>query len=295
MSNHDGTPNRDAGAAYIRENFAPTDRLAVVLLNKRTDSVIQRLAAAEKVAAPDFQAWLRHQNAQRWEVYVSMNALQPGAKGRTKAEVAAIRHVFLDFDENGTQAVEALLKRGDLPKPNYLVNSSPNKWQVVWKVEGFAKEQAEGLQRGLARECGADPAATDCARVLRLPGYYNHKYARPHLIRSETFAAEIYRPERFPEFPSDERGARRIPTRGGAPANYRHLPEKMTQSERDWAYAKRALAHGESPDVIVAAIASYRRYDKHNPRYYAELTVKKAVESLEAEKARVQYGGVERT
>ena len=60
------------------------------------------------------------------------------------------------------------------PKPNYLINSSPDKWQVVWKVAEFAKQQAEDLQRGLARECGSDSAATDCARVLRLPGVYNH-------------------------------------------------------------------------------------------------------------------------
>jgi hypothetical protein len=35
---------------------------------------------------------------------------------------------------------------------------------------------------------------------------------------------------------------------------------------------------------VIAAIASYRRYDKPNPRYYAEHTVKKAAESLAAEK-----------
>jgi hypothetical protein len=32
----------------------------------------------------------------------------------------------------------------------------------------------------------------------------------------------------------------------------------------------------------MAAIASYRRYDKYNPKYYAELTVRKAAEALRA-------------
>jgi hypothetical protein len=100
-----------------------------------------------------------------------MNTLRESARGRTKADVAVIRHVYLDFDDNGTQAVEALLKREDLPRPNYLDNSSPDKWQVVWKAAGFGKEEAEALQRGLVRETGADPAATGCARVLRLPGF----------------------------------------------------------------------------------------------------------------------------
>src|SRR5579863_4419801 len=159
----------EAAMNYLRENFQPRDRLAVVLLNKRTGSVIQRLAEAESIAAPDFQAWLKHENDRRLEVYVSMNALREGARGRTKADIAAIRHVYLDCDDNGTASVEALLKRADMPKPNYLINSSPDKWQVIWKVEGFAKTEAEDLQRGLARDTGADPAATDCARVLRLP------------------------------------------------------------------------------------------------------------------------------
>src|SRR5215467_1627535 len=96
----------DTGALFVRENFQPEDRLAIVLLNKRTDTVVQRLASARKIAAPDFQNWLGRENARRFEVYISMNALQPNARGRTKNDVAAIRHVYLDFDENGTAAVE---------------------------------------------------------------------------------------------------------------------------------------------------------------------------------------------
>jgi RepB DNA-primase from phage plasmid len=269
---------------YLQDNFRPEDRLAVVLLNKRTHSVIQRLAAAEAITAHEFQEWLMHQNAERYEVYISMNALAPTAKGRTKADVGAIRHVYLDFDTDGTAAVEALLKRSDLPRPNYLINTSPDKWQVVWKAEGFAKLQAETLQRGLARECGADSAATDCARVLRLPGFVNHKYARPHLVRAEMLAHETYRWEHFPEVSGEERTDRshlgeKLPV-------YRRSrpPGALSQSERDWAYAKRALARGESPALVVAAIASYRRYEKHNPQDYAERTVNRAAHQLQRER-----------
>jgi hypothetical protein len=248
--------NPDIAAVYIRENFNATDRLAVVLLNKRTGSFIQRLAEAEGIAASDVQAWLRGQNDQGYEVYVSMNALH------------------LDFDEKGTSAVKALLKRGDLPMPNYLINSSPDKWQVVWKVEGFGKVEAEELQRSLARQTGADPAATDCSRVLRLPGFHNHKYATPHWIGLESHAAETYRPKQFPKLSTQEQN----------PPNRRPvLRVTLSQSERDWAYAKRALARGDTPERVIAAIVGYRSADKHNPRYYAELTVQKAAEALRAE------------
>jgi hypothetical protein len=197
--------------------------------------------------------------------------------------VAFIRHVYLDFDDQGTEAVERLLKRQDLPQPNYLLNSSPDKWQVVWKVEGFAKDQAEELQRGLARETGADPAATDCSRVLRLPGFYNHKYARKHFIGVQTLSKGVYGPDRFPKFPADERTPRTVNGNAGQQAST--PPGKLSQSERDWAYAKRALARGEPEDLIATAIAVHRRFDKHNPQAYAELTVGKAAQSLKAESA----------
>ncbi len=267
----------DIAPLYLRENFLPTDRLAVVLVNKRADTVMQRIATTEKIAAPDFQAWLHVQNDRRSEVYISMNALKADARTRTKEDVEAIRHVYLDFDENGTGAVEALLKRPDLPKPNYVIGTSPGKWQVVWKVEGFGKAPAEELQRGLSRDSGADTAATDCARVLRLPGFHNHKYGRSHFVRAEHLATETYRPEHFPKLGEDRAARSGVELEGTTPSRQK-TGQALSQSERDWAFAKRALSRGESPAMIAAAIASYRRFDKHNPQYYAEQTVKKAAQ-----------------
>jgi hypothetical protein len=273
--------NLKMASDYLLDNFDRCDRLAVVLLHKRAGTVVQRLAAAERIAAPDFQAWLRLKNTAQNEVYISMNALRPDAHGRTKADVDVIRHVYLDFDERGTEAVENLLKRPDLPQPNYLLNSSPDKWQVVWRVDGFTKDQAEELQRRLARETGADPAATDCSRVMRLPGFYNHKYVQKHFIGVQTLSKDVYGPDRFPKFPADERtprsGTRDFARRSSAQQG------RLSQSERDWAFAKRALARGEPESLVVTAIAVHRRFDKHNPQAYAELTVRKAAESLAAE------------
>jgi hypothetical protein len=275
------TMDCEIASDYIRGNFEPADRLAVVLVDRRADSVIQRIAAAENIAGLDFQAWLRHKNANGYEVYLSMNALSKNATGRTKAEVETIRHLYLDFDDDGTAAVERLLARSNLPKPNYLINTSPDKWQVVWKVQGIGKEQAESFQRELSRQTGADPAATDCSRVLRLPGFFNHKYASPVWIGVRVNTPETYGPERFPKFPVAEQGDRFArESKGHGPRNG---PTRLSQSEHDWAFARRALARGDSEERVIMAIASYRRYDKHNPRYYAELTVRKAALELGAE------------
>src|SRR6266852_311311 len=276
----------DIAGPYLQASFEPTDRLAVVLVNKRPDSVIQRIATADKIASQDFQAWLRYQNAQRYEIYVSMNALREGARGRTKEDVAVIRHVYLDFDDNGTAAVRDLFKRKDLPTPGHVLNTSPDKWQVTWRVEGFAKDEAENLQRALARETGADRAATDCARVLRLPGFDNHKHSRPYLVRVEPHAAIaglIYRPQQFPKFPQERSVWHPAGEEGRPPVARNRTSGAISQSERDWAFARRALARGESEESVIAAIASYRRYEKHDPQYYAELTVRKAAQSLQVQ------------
>ena len=145
-------------------------RLAVVLIHKPSGGVTQRFSTADRIASAEYQGWLRHMNAQKHEVYIAMNAVAANSFNRTKSDVAAIRHVYLDFDHDGTARVQAMRQRDDMPQPSYVLNTSPDKWQAVWKVEGFDLEQAERLMRGLVREFGADPAATDASRVMRLPG-----------------------------------------------------------------------------------------------------------------------------
>jgi hypothetical protein len=283
-----GQQRKSIGAEYIRANFRPEDRLAVVLLHKRSGAVTTRVSTAEKIAGNEYQAWLRHMNAQRHEVYVSMNNLHPEARGRFKADIAEIRHVYLDFDKDGAAAVAAMRAREDMPAPNHILTSSPGKFQVVWRVEGFRKDQAEDLMRGMTRALGADVAATDCARVLRVPGFYNHKYEMPHFVTVENLSGDVYRPERFPEFVTEGLSVRahsqgeRIRVAGAEDS-----AGGTSQSERDWAFAMRSLARGEDAERVIRAIERFRT-DKPNPGYYAQLTVDKARATLNHSPAQVR-------
>src|SRR5581483_10247620 len=110
------------------------------------------------------------------------------------------------------------------------------KWQLSWKVQHFGKEEAELLQRCLARDTGADPAATDCARVLRLPGFYNHKYGQAHLVRFERLSADTYEPSQFPTPSAEDRSSRPWQVTGAVGARKR-APGQLSQSERDWSFA----------------------------------------------------------
>lgn len=268
---------------YIRENFRPEDRVAVVLIQKDTRRAIQHVATVDRIAQPEFQVRLRHANASRHEVYIGMNPVRETSHSRTKADIAAIRHVYLDFDDNGTAAVQSLMRRNDVPEPNYLVNTSSDRWQVVWKVEGFGIEDAERLMRHLARETGADPSATDSSRVLRLPGFLSHKHGAPFLVRVQERTTRTYSPDHFPKYLAEEQSARALIDKSHSASRLQHTGH-LSQSERDWAYARRALSRGDRPEKVIAAIARYRNGEKSDVQDYATRTVQKAIQALDRER-----------
>src|SRR5262249_42324556 len=90
---------------YIKENFEARDRIALLILNRETGESVQRITTAEKASSPEFQAWLRHRNATGDEIYVGMNALKQDSATRTKDQVATIRHLYIDLDHGGEEAI----------------------------------------------------------------------------------------------------------------------------------------------------------------------------------------------
>ena len=85
------------------------------------------------------------------DVYVGMNALKPEAHTRTKEDILAIRHLYVDLDQDGSTSLAAIEKSNLVPPPSYVLNTSPDKYQVIWKVEDVQKAQAEPLlMRSLA-------------------------------------------------------------------------------------------------------------------------------------------------
>ena len=263
---------------YILDNFEPTDRIAMLVLNKYFGETIQRLTSAEKAASPEFQAWLRYKNANGSDIYIGMNPLKKDASTRTKEDIKSIRHVYLDLDHGGPEALEAVENSSVVPKPNYVLNSSPEKYQVVWKVEGMNLEEAENLLHAMAREFGGDPAATDATRVLRVPGFANKKYKTNLYVDARRESTETYHLRDFKlHIDSQDSPRHNYEKRSKREASER---ANLSQSEYDWAFAKRALARGEAPEEVRRQIANYRATDKANPEDYARRTVTKAQAEL---------------
>jgi hypothetical protein len=275
------TPRSLGAPEYIEALFEPADNVAILVRNRGTGRTVQRIATAARVASPQFQQWLAAESARGSDIYLGMNPIKDGAQNRTKESVKDIRHVYLDLDRNGDESLETIRNAPSVPPPNFVLDTSPGKHQVVWKVSGFTQDEAESLLRSLSNEFGGDPAATDSTRVLRLPGFENHKLSEPFVVRAQQESGTVHTPRDF-AVPADSPGA---PRRWDG-SHSRAMPsDHKSQSERDWAYAKRALARGDDPEDIIRRIADFRSDDKPDPNYYARHTVANAMADREHKQA----------
>jgi RepB DNA-primase from phage plasmid len=283
------TPFVPSASEYILDNFEPTDRIAMLVLNRDFGETIQRITSAEKAASPEFQAWLRYKNANGSDIYIGMNPLRKDAATRTKEDIESIRHVYLDLDHGGTEALQSVENSSAVPKPNYVLNSSPEKHQVVWKVEGMSLEEAEGLLHAMAREFGGDPAVTDATRVLRLPGFANKKYEMDFHVEARNESAEIYHSRDFKLHIDSQDSPRH--NNYNRPKPQSSPRANLSQSEHDWAFAKRALARGDDPEEVMQRIAQHRAADKSDPEDYARRTVTKAQADLDGKHDKTESPG----
>jgi len=156
--------------------YQPDDWVALLVKSSGTNRVAQRIVPVSVAMSPRVQAWLKREDESSGSnVYVSVNALRARTVSRRRSAVGAIRHVFLDADEDADAILQGIDRRDDLPTPSYILHSSPNRAHILWRVTEFAVRGVEALQRQLASELHTDPAATSCSQMTRLPGFMNHK------------------------------------------------------------------------------------------------------------------------
>src|SRR5574338_1597849 len=189
----------DAPVRFLSRAFEPSDCAAIFLKSYERNLVAQRVGPVSWFRSQQFQRWLRAMNAHEFNVFVSVNAIASGRRSRTRDAIAAVRHVFLDADDDAASVLCRMKARADLPDPSYILHSSPNHVHILWRVEALDHTWVERLQRQLARELGTDPAATPVTQNTRLPGFFNHKRAQPHLVTIDYRDVNVcYGPEDFP-------------------------------------------------------------------------------------------------
>jgi RepB DNA-primase from phage plasmid len=253
--------------SFLKRCFAPSETIALLLRTEIPAKTQQRVVTLKQALAPRYLSWLAHENHGGANVYVSANPLRSGSRKRTKENIGSVRHLYLDIDEDGDARLAKLRASDAVPVPSVILSTSPSKYQVLWRVDGFELVTQEIMLKKLAIAFGGDPACTDCNRVLRIPGFFNRKYSPAHSVAAEYPSDAIYSQAdfRLPEF--DEFVALSLSgntRRTGSP--------KDSHSEQDWAWACHELSQGKDAGKLTHDLAS-RRTDKPNPLYYAQRTI----------------------
>ena len=99
------TADTDAALRFLRTAYEPGDWIAIFLKSYKTGRTAQRVGPLALFLQPRVHAWLRAMNAQRFNIYVSVNAIKPGVRARTKEAIGAVRHLFLEADQDGSEVL----------------------------------------------------------------------------------------------------------------------------------------------------------------------------------------------
>ena len=254
-------------ADFLDRCFVPGETIALLLRRDNPASTQQRIVLFERALGPRYLRWLAHENASGASIYVAANPLRLGSRQRTKENIAKVRHLYIDIDIDGEARLTALRSSHAVPVPTAILSTSPGKFQVLWRVDGFDLERQEQTLKLLTITYGGDPACTDCNRVIRVPGFLNYKYDPPHRVTVEYPLDSVSSPDDFRlEVPTGEVKLLAHPTPS------RKQPGKHSNSENDWAQVCHELTHGKDARKVTRELAA-RRPDKSNPLYYAQRTV----------------------
>jgi len=126
-----------------------------------------------ELAAPDVVGELLKENAAGQSIYVGANPRR--TVGGTKAgDVALARCLFVDLDHMTLEDARQRLQ--GLPEPTAIIGSGHGfhcYWRLTEPIPDLAAWTA--WQKDLIALAGSDPAIHDPPRIMRLPGFLNHK------------------------------------------------------------------------------------------------------------------------
>ena len=149
----------------------------------------ERLARLMHGNLDDCSQTLRRLNEQGAGVFVAVN--RTDGTGRRRENITRVRAVTLDLDGAPLNVIRQCLLR-----PHWIIESSPGKYHVYWRVKGLALDRFEDVQRAIARRFDGDPSVALLTHVGRVPGFFHCK--------GEPFRTRIIEANDLPAYQSDE-------------------------------------------------------------------------------------------
>jgi hypothetical protein len=101
-------------------------------------------------------------------VFVVIN--ETNGVGRETENIIRVRALFVDLDGAPLAPVMAAKL-----KPHIVIESSPERWHVYWRVDNMPLDNFTPVQRALIDLFKSDKTVVALAGVMWLPGFYHHK------------------------------------------------------------------------------------------------------------------------
>lgn len=159
----------------FKKYFHDNDQAVYQIFSKKEDFKRNSRVITGKFTA-DIRKQLVAANITGMEVAMMINS----GTSRKSDAITRVTAIFADFDE-GVMTEEQLLK---LPiKPHLIVETSPGKFHVYWRIKDCDLDQFKRVMKALAVKLASDINICDPTRVMRMPGTYNHKYDPPFFVK----------------------------------------------------------------------------------------------------------------
>lgn len=149
------------------------------------------------------------------------------------------------------------------PKPSYIWESSPNKYQGLWELDRYINEQEyTPLNKALAAHIGCDDCF-DFAHVYRIPGTINHKYKNLPPVGQVKPTKALYKPR---DIRKAVGGVTTTPKKGKAHS------ASPAASEQDMLAERRIYAKYSIPKKVrdTLALQSLNGVDRSSTIWYVE-------------------------
>ena len=194
----------------------------------------------------------------RAKICVPANRLRSGSHKRSEESIAAVRHLYPDFDIEGEARLTSLRASDTVPSLTAFLSTSLGKYQMLCRVDSFTFEQESTLKL-FAIPIGGDLACTDCDRVLRMPGFRNCRCDPTYPVTVTYPCDSTSNPD---DFPPDISAANAMLLPHAI--QWRKHSDQHTNSEHNWAWILRDFAHQEDAAKLTRTLAP-RRSDIPRP------------------------------
>jgi hypothetical protein len=217
-----------------------------------------------RLEEPDEARRFIAENSQQ-NVYVGVALRRPGGGGTEACIALPALFVDIDFKTTPRDQARAAVRRFPLT-PSVAVRSGGGV-HLYWLLrEPMALPEeaprAKELLRGIARSLSGDLSAAEPARILRLPGTKNFKYAPPPAVElARLDSGRRYNPSEFDFLPAE-------PEAAGDGTPLFALPEQIRSGERNvtlYALARSLKGRGLGEREILAALTAVNKERCHPP------------------------------